>query len=122
MMRTGKGFLKSSWTIFLHSYVLMGSHYHLILETPQGNLLKGMHEINGRYTGFLHSHCPGSSMKFKGNIHCKKTRMIPRRTSRSPPPGAAPTPALEREGRAQLRQGMIKYKHNKEKEKSTQKT
>ena len=27
----------------LHSYVRMDSRYHLIPETPQGNLLKGMH-------------------------------------------------------------------------------
>jgi putative transposase len=39
--------------ILLHSYVLMDNHYHLILETPQGNLLKVMHGINRRYTGFF---------------------------------------------------------------------
>jgi len=39
--------------ILIHSYVLMDNHYHLILETPQGNLLKIMHGINSRYTGYL---------------------------------------------------------------------
>jgi putative transposase len=34
----------------LHSYCLLGNHYHLLLETPQGNLSKGMHALNGRYT------------------------------------------------------------------------
>ena len=31
----------------------MDNHYHLILETPKGNLLKVMHGINGRYTGYF---------------------------------------------------------------------
>jgi len=39
--------------ILIHSYILMGNHYHLMLETPKGNLLKVMHGINGRYTGYL---------------------------------------------------------------------
>lgn len=39
--------------ILIHSYVLMDNHYHLILETPQGNLLKVMHGINSGYTGYF---------------------------------------------------------------------
>lgn len=39
--------------ILIHSYVLMGNHYHLILETPKGNLLKVMHGINSRYTAYF---------------------------------------------------------------------
>jgi REP element-mobilizing transposase RayT len=33
--------------ILIHSYVLMDNHYHLILETPKGNLLKKRHELKG---------------------------------------------------------------------------
>ncbi|MFQ6024878.1 MAG: transposase, partial [Acidiferrobacterales bacterium] len=33
-----------------HAYCLMGNHYHLLVETPEGNLSKGMRELNGRYT------------------------------------------------------------------------
>lgn len=39
------------YSILIHSFVLMDNHYHLILETPEGNLLKVMHGINGSYTG-----------------------------------------------------------------------
>jgi len=39
--------------ILIHSYVLMDNHYHLILETPQGNLLEVMPGINGSYTGYF---------------------------------------------------------------------
>jgi hypothetical protein len=28
----------------------MGNHYHLLIEIPDGNLSKGMRELNGRYT------------------------------------------------------------------------
>jgi REP element-mobilizing transposase RayT len=31
---------KTGWII--HSYVLMGNHYHLLLETPTANLRVGM--------------------------------------------------------------------------------
>lgn len=36
------------WT--LHGYCLMGNHYHLLLETPLGNLSAGMRNLNGRFT------------------------------------------------------------------------
>jgi len=39
--------------ILIHNYVLMNNHYHLILETPRGNLLKVMHGLNGGYTGYF---------------------------------------------------------------------
>ena len=34
----------------LHSYALMDSHYHLVVECPQANLSKGMRQLNGVYT------------------------------------------------------------------------
>src|SRR5687767_2144330 len=33
-----------------HAYCLMGNHYHLVIETLDGNLSKGMRQLNGRYT------------------------------------------------------------------------
>lgn len=33
-----------------HGYCLMANHYHLILETPEANLSKGMRLLNGVYT------------------------------------------------------------------------
>jgi len=33
-----------------HAYCLMDNHYHLIIETPEGNLSKGMRQLNGVYT------------------------------------------------------------------------
>ena len=33
-----------------HSYCLMSNHYHLLIETPEGNLSQGMRQLNGVYT------------------------------------------------------------------------
>ncbi|MEO1767343.1 REP-associated tyrosine transposase [Thiobacter aerophilum] len=34
----------------LYAYCLMGNHYHLLLETPEANLVAGMRRLNGVYT------------------------------------------------------------------------
>ncbi len=33
-----------------HAYCLMDKHYHLLIETPRGNLSPGMRQLNGVYT------------------------------------------------------------------------
>jgi len=33
-----------------HAYCLMDNHYHLVIETPEANLSKGMRQLNGIYT------------------------------------------------------------------------
>jgi len=39
---------KTSWRI--HAFVLMSNHYHLLVETPEGNLVAGMKWLQGAYT------------------------------------------------------------------------
>ena len=34
----------------IHAFVLMGNHYHLLLDTPEPTLSRGMRELNGIYT------------------------------------------------------------------------
>ncbi len=36
-----------------HAYCLMSNHYHLLIETPDGNLSKGMRQLNGVYTQYF---------------------------------------------------------------------
>ena len=36
--------------VVIHGYCLMGNHYHLLLQTPHGNLGRVMRHINGLYT------------------------------------------------------------------------
>ena len=38
------------YRFLLHAYCLMNNHYHLMIETPEGNLSKGMRQLNGLYT------------------------------------------------------------------------
>ena len=33
-----------------HAYCLMTNHYHIVVETPEGNLSQGMRQLNGVYT------------------------------------------------------------------------
>ena len=33
-----------------HAYCLMDNHYHLVVETPEANLARGMRQLNGVYT------------------------------------------------------------------------
>ena len=44
----GKVCERFNWAI--HAYCQMGNHYHLLVETPDGNLAKGMRQLNGVYT------------------------------------------------------------------------
>jgi putative transposase len=38
---------RSSWV--LHAYVVMGNHFHLALETPEGNLVRGMQWLEATF-------------------------------------------------------------------------
>jgi REP element-mobilizing transposase RayT len=44
---------KTKYGIQLHAYALMINHYHLLMETPNGNLSKVMHYVNGTYTNIF---------------------------------------------------------------------
>ena len=39
---------RCGWQV--HAYVLMGNHYHLLIETPEANLSRGMRLLQGIYT------------------------------------------------------------------------
>ena len=44
-----------NWRVY--TFVLMGNHYHLMLETPEPTLSRGMRQLNGVYTlGFNRRH------------------------------------------------------------------
>ena len=40
----------SRYRVRCHAYCLMGNHYHLLLQTPEGNLSGAMRQLNGVYT------------------------------------------------------------------------
>lgn len=49
-------YLKSAYLRYgaaIHVFCLMGNHYHLLIETPKGNLSQIMLHINGAYTNYF---------------------------------------------------------------------
>lgn len=44
----GREILQQHWRCY--AYCLMGNHYHLLLDTPEPNLSRGMRRLNGSYT------------------------------------------------------------------------
>lgn len=44
----GEGCLKADGQV--HAYCLMGNHFHLVVETPNGNLVAGMRWFLSTYT------------------------------------------------------------------------
>ena len=44
----GEACEQTGWRI--HAYVMMGNHYHLLLETPEANLVAGMKWLQSTYT------------------------------------------------------------------------
>lgn len=49
-----------------HAYCLMGNHYHLMIETPEGNLTKGMRQLNGVFTQWSNRRHKRSGHVFQG--------------------------------------------------------
>jgi REP element-mobilizing transposase RayT len=52
----------------LHSFCLLGNHYHLLLETPLGRLSHGMHGLNGRYSQDFNRRYERSGHLFEGRF------------------------------------------------------
>jgi putative transposase len=42
--------VNDKYNFLCHAYCLMDNHYHLLIETPDGNLSNGMRQLNGVYT------------------------------------------------------------------------
>jgi putative transposase len=51
-----------------HAYCLMDNHYHLVIETPDGNLSKGMRQLNGVYTQAFNRHHHRVGHLFQGRF------------------------------------------------------
>jgi putative transposase len=45
----------SHYHFIVHAYCLMGNHYHLVVETPEGNLSMAIRQVNGPYAQYFNS-------------------------------------------------------------------
>ncbi|HOP41010.1 MAG TPA: transposase [Geobacteraceae bacterium] len=63
-----------------HAYCLMDNHYHLLIETPEGNLSAGMRQLNGVYTqAFNRTHGRGGHVfqgRFKSVLVEKESHLL----------------------------------------------
>lgn len=50
----------------IHAYCLMSNHYHLLIETPHGNLSEIMKHVNGAYTTYFNLKRRRSGHLFQG--------------------------------------------------------
>ena len=57
---------QEKYSCLLHAYVFMTNHYHMIWETPQANISKVMHFINGSYTNYINRKRNRSGHLFQG--------------------------------------------------------
>lgn len=56
------GRIHEPYGVLIHAYVLMTSHYHLLLETPRGGLTAAFHDSNTAYTNYFNRGHPGSQV------------------------------------------------------------
>jgi REP element-mobilizing transposase RayT len=54
------------YTVKVYSYVLMTNHFHLLLETPLGNLSEFMRRFNISYTGYFNQRHRRSGHLYQG--------------------------------------------------------
>lgn len=52
----------------IHAYCLMTNHYHLLMETPRGNLSEIMQYVNGAYTTYFNVKRKRSGHLFQGRF------------------------------------------------------
>jgi len=85
----------------VHSYVLMSNHYHLLVETPEPNLVAGMKWFQGTYTQRFNARHPRVVQTYSlRRCHCRGKR--PRASRKSAKSGESRRkrgiPAISRTG------------------------
>ena len=63
----GQAVQRFGWSIT--AWVLMTNHYYLVIQTPEANLSRGMHWLNGTYAGWFNHRHKRSGHLFQGRFH-----------------------------------------------------
>lgn len=58
--------LNIRYHVMIHTYCLMDNHYHLLIETPEANLVKAMHTLNTSYTVYFNKRRGRGGHLFQG--------------------------------------------------------
>lgn len=61
--------VKKRYNWICHAYCLMDNHYHLLIETPDGNLSIGMRQLNGVYTQLFNKRHSRTGHLFQGRYN-----------------------------------------------------
>jgi len=59
-----------------HVYCLMDNHYHIVIETAEANLSKGMRQLNGVYTQYYNRRHNRVGHVFQGQFSKQRKRAI----------------------------------------------
>jgi REP element-mobilizing transposase RayT len=63
------GAVVESFGWLCHAYCLMTNHYHVLVETPEANLSRGMRQLNGVYTQRFNRRYRRTGHVFQGRFH-----------------------------------------------------
>jgi len=63
------GWVVKRYYFLLYTYCLMNHHYHLLIETPEGNLSRGMRQLNGLYAQRFNQRDGGEGKHVRLAIH-----------------------------------------------------
>lgn len=63
--------IKEKYNFLIHSFVMMRNHYHMLVETPDGNLSQGMKKLNRDFARFMNT-----EMSRKGSIFKHRYKAI----------------------------------------------
>ena len=55
----------------IHAYCLMGNHYHVVVQCPEGNLSEAMHHLGSRYAQRFNQHHGIDGPLFRGRFRSK---------------------------------------------------
>ena len=62
------GSIESRYKIIIYSFVLMSNHYHLVIETPLGNLSMAIQRLNGDYALYFNRRHKSPGHLFQGRF------------------------------------------------------
>lgn len=63
----GEATARFGWSIT--AWVLMTNHFHLVVQTPEPNLSRGMHWLNGKYASWINRKHRRCGHLFQGRFH-----------------------------------------------------